>query len=184
MLEDRLLLRRFKNGNSEALSRIYTKYENHLLALAASLLGDVHSAEDLVHDVFSSFIQSRQQIRQNGSLKSFLSTCVVNRARDKIRTGKSRAALLEEANFSYTNINEPDQDIIYSEKTWEICRALAQLPYDQREVIVMHLTGDMKFREIAVVQNESINTVKSRYRYGLEKLRALLKSEDPKNETG
>ena len=174
MLEDRLLLRRFKNGSGEALSRIYVKYENYLLRLATTLLGDVNAAEDVVHEVFSSFIQSREKIKQNGSLKCFLRTCVTNLARDKIRTGKSHAAGLEAAAFSRVDINGPDRAVIFSEESLIISRALAQLPYEQREVITLHLAGDMKFREIANLQSASINTIKSRYRYGLEKLRSLL----------
>ena len=51
---------------------------------------------------------------------------------------------------------------------------MAQLPYDQREAVILHLQAGMKFREIANSQNVSINTIQSRYRYGLERLRSLL----------
>ena len=51
--------------------------------------------------------------------------------------------------------------------------ALAELPYEQREVIVLHLHGDLTFAEVARQQDVSINTVQSRYRYGLDKLRSL-----------
>jgi RNA polymerase sigma-70 factor (ECF subfamily) len=62
----------------------------------------------------------------------------------------------------------------------ELCRladALATLPYEQREVVVLHLKGDLPFREIAAVQGTSLNTVQSRYRYGIDKLRSLLNGE-------
>ena len=117
MLEDRLLLRRFKNGSGEALSRIYVKYENYLLRLATTLLGDVNAAEDVVHEVFSSLIQSREKIKLNGSLKCFLRTCVTNRARDKIRTSNLRAAGLETATFSRVDVNGPDRAVIFSEES-------------------------------------------------------------------
>jgi len=55
---------------------------------------------------------------------------------------------------------------------------LAQLPYEQREAISMHLQGGMKFKEIAKSQDVSIGTIQSRYRYGLDKLRSILDSED------
>ena len=60
MLEDKLLIWKFKCGSSEALCRIYQKYGDYLLALAAALLGDVNAAEDAVHDVFCKFIESRR----------------------------------------------------------------------------------------------------------------------------
>ncbi len=52
--------------------------------------------------------------------------------------------------------------------------ALAELPYEQREVIVLHQHGALTFEEISRQLVLSINTVQSRYRYGLDKLRAQL----------
>jgi RNA polymerase sigma-70 factor (ECF subfamily) len=57
---------------------------------------------------------------------------------------------------------------------------LMRLPYDQREVFVLHVQGEMKFREIAELQNVSIKTVLSRYHYGIEKLQALIQEDDAK----
>lgn len=59
-----------------------------------------------------------------------------------------------------------------------IIRALEKLSFEQREVIVLHLQGDMKFREIAALLDMSINTVQSRYRYGIEKLRQVLTKKE------
>jgi hypothetical protein len=68
MLEDKLLIWKFKGGSSEALSRIYCKYGDYLLDLAAALLQDVNTAEDVVHDVFCKFIESREKLKLAGSL--------------------------------------------------------------------------------------------------------------------
>ncbi len=177
MLEDRLLLRKFKNGSSQALCRIYGKYENYLLTLATALLSDVNAAEDVVHDVFCSFIQSRDKIKVKGNLKSYLRTCVANLARDRMRASKRHSDALEAVNPVILDTNEPSQNVICSEESRKLTSAVAQLPYDQREAIILHLRGAMKFREIAAMQATSINTIKSRYRYGLDKLRSTLNSE-------
>ena len=55
MIEDRMLIYRFKRGSGSALGRIYEKYRGYLLTLATALLKDVNSAEDVVHDFFVSF---------------------------------------------------------------------------------------------------------------------------------
>ena len=55
--------------------------------------------------------------------------------------------------------------------------ALQELPYEQREVICLRMEMDMTFRQIAMRQSTSVNTVKGRYRYGMTKLRSLLNSE-------
>jgi RNA polymerase sigma-70 factor (ECF subfamily) len=177
MLEDMLLLRRFKNGSSEALCRIYEKYEDYLLTLAAAMLGDVHTAEDVVHDVFCYFIKSREKITVRGNLKSYLRTCVANLARDRIRVLKRRSRRSQAAEPAVLDAKEPSQEAIWSEQSHKLSSALALLPYEQREAIVLHLRGGMKFREIAAMQGVSINSIKSRYRYGLDKLRSALNSE-------
>lgn len=63
MIEDKLLILRFKQGQREALRRIYDKFKISLLKLAVELLGDPIEAEDVVHDVFVSFAQSGQRLR-------------------------------------------------------------------------------------------------------------------------
>jgi RNA polymerase sigma-70 factor (ECF subfamily) len=55
--------------------------------------------------------------------------------------------------------------------------AMAQLPYEQREIIILHLQSKMRFRQIAKSKGVSVNTVMSRYRYGLDKLRSVLDGE-------
>jgi len=55
--------------------------------------------------------------------------------------------------------------------------ALGQLPYEQREVLILHVHGGMKFRAIARQQGVSINTAQGRYRYALDKLRSMLDGE-------
>ncbi|MHC4537533.1 MAG: RNA polymerase sigma factor [Planctomycetota bacterium] len=177
MLEDRLLIRKFKYGSSEALCRIYRKYGDYLLALAAALLEDVNAAEDVVHDVFCKFIESREKIKLAGSLKSFLGTCVVNLARDKLRARRSQPYELDEATATALDRNEPEHYAIFGEEARHLNHAMMQLSHEQREVIMLHLRGGMKFREIAGLQGISINTAKSRYRYGLDKLRLLLNGE-------
>ena len=81
------------------------------------------------------------------------------------------------AESNVSNINRPEQWIICSEELKRLNKAIAQLPYEQREVVILHLRGEMTFKKIAAIQDESINTVQSRYRYGIEKLRTLLKKE-------
>ena len=177
MLEDRLLLKRFKDGSTDALRCIYEKYETYLLTLATALLGDSHVAEDVLHDVFCKFIQSRDRIKLIGNLKGYLGTCIANRARDKIRSRNRGPVGLDATETILSNVDGPDQSVIWSDESREVTQALAQLPHEQRETIILHLRAEMKFRQIADMQDVSINTIKSRYRYGLDKLRSLLNRE-------
>ena len=180
MLEDRLLIWKFKCGSSEALCRIYRKYGDYLLALAAALLQDVNAAEDIVHDVFCKFIESKDKFKIDGSLKSFLATCVVNLARDKLRARTLQPSGLDEQAAMLLDMNGPEHHAIFGEQAGNLDHAIAQLSYEQREAVMLHLRGGMKFREIADLQGISINTAKSRYRYGLENLREFLSKNGKK----
>lgn len=178
MIEDKLLIWRFKRGRSDALCRIYEKYRGNLLRLASALLNDTAAAEDIVHDCFVSFAQSSQRLKVNGNLKSYLAGSVANRARNWNRARQRRVTTrVNDAGHIVSNSKRPEQWIIYSEQLAQLNNALAQLSYEQREVITLHLQGGMKFRTIAELQGVSINTVQSRYRYGLDKLRSILDSE-------
>jgi len=177
MIEDELLKWRFKCGSKEALSRIYEKYLNNLLTLAMALLNDTSAAEDVVHDVFVSFAKSAESFKLRGSLKSYLGTCVINRARDRIRTKQRQSTRPDKIDLISPEENEPDQSVIYSEESRRLNDAIAQLPDTQREVIILRLKSEMKFKEIARLQGVSINTIQGRYRYGLDKLRSILDSE-------
>ncbi len=177
MIEDEVLKLRFKHGSREALQRIYEKYLDYLLTLAMALLHNQSEAEDVVHDVFVSFAESAAEFKLTGNLKSYLTICVVNRARDKIRLGAREYAHTEKYESGNLDFNTPENSIISTEESKRLNHAIAQIPEYQREVIVLHLKGQMKFREIAKLQGVSVNTIQGRYRYGLEKLRSLLNGE-------
>ena len=178
MIEDKLLIWKFKRGSSDALSRIYQKYKNNLLKIASGLLNDTAAAEDIVHDCFVSLAQSAEKLRLNGNLKSYLATSVANRARNWNSAKQRRETTgLIGADSAAADFRRPEQWIIAGERLKTVNSALGQIPYEQREVIILHLQADMKFKAIAKSQNVSINTVLSRYRYGLDKLRSILDTE-------
>lgn len=178
MLEDRLLLWKFKHGSRDAFRAIYEKYIGDLLTLAANLLDDKVGAEDVVQDVFIKLVESIGTFRLTGSLKSYLATCVANRSRDYIRRNKrQRIAVLNQTEQTITDIKNPAQLAMDSEELQKLSYALTELPHEQREVIVLHLHGDLRFRQISKLQNVSIKTTQSRYRYGLDKLRSILNGE-------
>ena len=178
MLEERYLIWRFKHGSAEAFERIYERHKNDLLKLAVVLLGDVHAAEDIVHDVFVHVAQTRTGLRVTGNLKGLLATSVVNRARNYRRDAyRYRHSLAQQEEGGSSDSFEPQQWAIVSEQLQLLSAAMAQVPYEQREAVALHLGAGISFPEIARIQNASVNTVQGRCRYGLQKLRSLLNSE-------
>lgn len=177
MLEDRWLLWQFKRGCGAALERIYDKYETYLITVATALLNHPQAAEDALHDVFAAFVQSADRIRLHGSLKAYLAVCVANHARNVLKKNRRESIGLPEDWDVPSPERPPELTAMQQEQAAIVNRALAQLPYEQKEVVVLHLQVNLKFAQIAHLQQTSVNTVQSRYRYGLEKLRTLLNSE-------
>ena len=173
MSEDNRWLKHLRSGDQCALEHIYRKYKDDLLTIAMSVLCDINVAEDCLHDVFVKFAAGGGfNVRRN--LKGYLMSCILNQARDELK---------KKSNVSNTPIEDTDctviskdtlDELIDCEESVGIFKALAQLPRTQHEAVVLHLYADMKFAEIAGLVGVSINTVQSRYRYGVEKLRELL----------
>lgn len=178
MFEDRLLIRRMQQGDPEALRRIYEKYKDQLMTVAVCLLSDPLGAEDCLHDVFVTFAGHIGKFRLNGSLKGYLAICIANRARDVLRSKARQAVPLDLADRAEARTPIPPMELIDREELSLLWAALSALPYEQREVVVMRLQGQPGFRQIAQYLGVPVNTVKSRYRYGLEKLREALNAGD------
>jgi len=178
MMDDRQLLGKLRQGDKDALQAIYARYEGTLLALAGNLLDDPALAEDVLQDVLVTLVQSVHRLNIRGSLKGYLATAVANRTRDYYRRRPRKAVVsIDQALHLAADEAGPVQMVIRNEQTRQARAVLATLPYEQREAIVLRLHADMKFREIAKLQNVSVKTALSRYRYGLDKLRSMLNGE-------
>ena len=159
------------------MCRVYLKYKDYLLTLAKGLLGEQAAAEDVVHDVFVRFAESAARFRLTGSLKGYLGTCVANLARDRIRLKVRRGQGSARSERMGTYARDPADDAAAGEERMQLKRALGQIPYEQREAVLLHVKAGMRFKEIAKVQGVSLSTAHGRYRYGLDKLRSLLNGE-------
>jgi len=174
MLEDQRFLRRLRGGDKDALRRIYEKYIDDLLRVAISLLYDIQAAEDCLHDVFVNFGGSVDELRACRNIKKYLVSCVANRARDVLRKKATQVDCQGEQSVLPEISNNPVNQLIAAEESARVFSSLTELPYQQREVFVLHAQGGLKFREIADLLGISVNTVQSRYRYGVQKLREVL----------
>jgi len=152
------------------------------LLLAMSLLNDTALAEDVVHDVFARFVEGLHGFRLTGSVKGYLLTCVANRARNLNRDGRPRLSADTVPPVGCTREppepNSPVNRLLGNESLQLLAEAMEQLPYEQRVVVALRIYGDLTFKAIGAQQEISVDTVKSRYRYGLKKLRLILNSEE------
>ena len=176
MVQDKYLVWQFNRGQRGALHQIYERHKDHLMGLATALLTNAAQAEDVVHDVFIGFIQTAGAFKLTGSLRGYLTTCVANAARNRNKAEHQRrhASLEDIAPPTAGRQGDPEFNAIFGEDAGRLAWALEQLPYEQREVLILRAYSRMKFTAIAAQQNTSIHTAQGRYRYALDKLRELL----------
>jgi RNA polymerase sigma-70 factor (ECF subfamily) len=155
--------RRLRRAQIEAL---YEQYSRGLRAYACSVTGSFAAAEDAVHLVFERLLHSGIEI--SGPPTPYLYRAVHNAALNHIRS-KTR-----EAELTDIWLQSP---LGMEQSGLELQSALAELPQEQREVIVLHIWAEMSFEEISIALEISPNTAASRYRYGLSKLRTQFASE-------
>ena len=182
-MEDKFLVLKCKRGSRDALGYIYQKYKTDLLILAMALLNEKSAAEDVVHDVFITFVQSLEKFRLTGSLKGYLLTCAANRARNVNKAKEYRSIESDPAELVTPGANGPSRSIIYNEQLQQLSDAMAHLSYEQRETIMLHFQARMTFKSIAASLGIPVDTAKSRYRYGIDKLRSIVDDDEVKNET-
>jgi len=156
--------------NTAEIEVLYRQHGAALLLFASAISGDRGRAQDALHQVFLKVIE-------NGSLgqaidkKSYLFACVRNAVlNDAKLQNRSMPLDVDSAWFS-----PPDRDHA-GERS--LRRALGDLPKDQREVIVLHVWGELTFSEIGELLGVSSNTAASRYRYALAKLRGSMLAKE------
>lgn len=153
-------------SDDEWIGQIYDRYGAALYRYAVMVLADSAGAADVVQTVFVSLLRRRGRPDCD---ERYLRRAVRNECFSALR--KRRRDVLAAAGPILATVegrrDRPDERLA-------IERALRQLPADQREVVHLKAFEGMTFQEIAELTNESINTVASRYRYAIAKLRPSL----------
>lgn len=160
------LLTQLAAGDEAAFRCAYERFGPALFRTAVRLLGDRQAAEDAVQDVFVALVRGRAGLGRVTNLRAYLFVALRHAAATTWRRARpATMAALDPAGLADAPAPEP------AEELWA---AVQRLPREQREVLAMKIQGELTFREIAEVCGISPNTAASRYRYALERLRALL----------
>lgn len=155
----------------QSWEQLYEENADGLVAYASQFGFSFESAEDIVHDAFLR-VFGKDSEPEHPNLRALLFQCVRWTALDRLK--KNRRRLKREAAVSvdlFVDTASPDRSE-GTEFAAVVSKLFQQLPDEQREVLVLHLWGDLSFREIGEQLGISPNTASSRYRYGLEKIRS------------
>ena len=160
-------------ADSDQLRSWLAEHGAALVLLARQWLCNRSDAEDVVQEAFVRFWRSRHRAIDQ---TAYLYSCLKSSALDWQRAG-ARRTRREEAVSRAESAPLFECPAEEHERQTAIAAALAELPEDQREVIVMKIWGGLSFPQIAEALEISPNTAASRYRYGLSKLQQTLAAE-------
>jgi|SRR5207253_3648107 RNA polymerase sigma-70 factor (ECF subfamily) len=166
MTEDRKVIERVLAGDSEAFNLLIRHWERPIYNFIVRLIGDRDEAMDLSQDCFMKAYRELRTLKDRDRFSSWLYRIAHNACLSRLRKnhGKTWVELDPEAGHA----DAPVENRLAVEK------ALGQLPPDQREVVILKVFQDLKFEEIAMIQDAPISTVKSRLYMAFDKLRSIL----------
>jgi RNA polymerase sigma-70 factor (ECF subfamily) len=160
-----------KAGRTEALKMIWDAYSNDLLGYVISIVCSRAEAEDILQDCFVTIARKHDRVAKAINIKPYIFSMARNMAMNRIRK-QSTEADHRPTLTQWLEQSVPESAIAGDSN--EVPTALAALPEEQRTVIVMKFYSGMTFKEISALMGISENTAASRYRYGMEKLRIEL----------
>lgn len=176
--DDAALLRRYRNGDAAAFATLYERHRLGLFRFLLGLCGDHALAEEVFQDTWMSLIRSTSEQREAVLFKTWLYQIARNRLIDHWRkSGRHQGRLDEYDEAQHASADPepgPEQQLLISRDQQRLQAALADLPEEQREVFLLRAHGDLELTEIAELTQTPAETVKSRLRYALNKLRRLL----------
>jgi RNA polymerase sigma-70 factor (ECF subfamily) len=186
---DEMLMVRYQRGDAQAFAALVRRHNRPVYNFVFRQLRDSVAAEDLTQDVFMRVVQNAAEFKHEARFSTWLYSITRNLCVDQLRRlSHRRHASLDApragARDSAPPLGEtlPDQSPGASaERSAQsnqvrgtIERALSALPDDQREVFLLREVANLPFREIAEITETPENTVKSRMRYALDRLREAL----------
>jgi RNA polymerase sigma-70 factor (ECF subfamily) len=148
-------------------------YQDKLVHHAYFRLGNLEDAEDVVQDVFVKLFSEQKQGKIIDNIPAYAYRLVTNACIDKYRAGGRfiRIAIddMPEADIG-VSINKEDE-LIQLEEFRRINQLLGSIPDEQAEIVRFRFVDGMPFQQIADILELPLTTVKSRFSYGLQKIK-------------
>jgi RNA polymerase sigma-70 factor (ECF subfamily) len=157
------------------LERLYDEHAQALFAFLLSFTHDENDTRDILQEVFVKLARQPDLLTAARDPRAFLIRLAHNAAIDAMRRRGARQKHQEQ--FGTDQVSQfalaadPDEAAFRR----ALAGALGQLPPDQRAVVHLKLWEGQTFEQIAAALAIPLNTAASRYRYGLDKLRGLLR---------
>jgi RNA polymerase sigma-70 factor (ECF subfamily) len=149
-------------GETDRLEELFDRYHGPLYRYFLHLTADRASAEDLAQETFFRVLKYRRSYQPESSFRAWLYQVGRNVFHDHASRGKGELPLPEDTGGLHSLDAPPDRQVERKQDSALLRRALAALPPEKREVLVMSRYLDLKYEEIASVLNCEVGTVKVR----------------------
>ncbi|MBP7167828.1 MAG: sigma-70 family RNA polymerase sigma factor [Bacteroidia bacterium] len=178
---DQELVSLFLKGKEDTLQQLILRHERKVFTSIYLLVKDRDLANDLFQETFIKVINTLRSGNYNeeGKFLSWVLRIAHNLVIDHFRSLKRMPMVYDNDEYSvFDTIQLEDSNIedkiITEQIHGQVRRLIEELPYDQREVVIMRHFANMSFKEIADTTQVSINTSLGRMRYALINLRKLI----------
>ena len=179
--EDEALIAAALNGSAYAWEKLVKRYESQIFNYSVRLTGNSSDAMDLMQEVFLGVYRNLHRFRGDAKFSSWILRIAHNKAGDMNRRRRlmSNQLRMNDDEFDILDIlsgdtgNEPDEKLGNQQRNGKITRMLARLSLEHRLVVEFKVFQSLTFDEIAVMQDISANTVKTRFYTALKKLKAV-----------
>jgi len=174
---DDALMLAWAGGDTAAFEILYARHRGPLFRFMVAQLRDRPLAEELYQDVWQRVIAARAGWRPDAAFATWLYRIAHNRLNDHWRAQRHRPPAPIDAELRTAALADPDdpERVATREEGRQILQqALDELPEDQREAVLLRLQQELSLEEIGQITGVGRETVKSRLRYALDKLRARL----------
>ena len=176
---DETLMQAWAGGDVTAFEQLYARHRAPLFRFMLGHLHDRALAEELFQDVWQKVIAARGGWRPDAPFGAWLYRIAHNRLNDHWRTQRHRPpapADAMERTAALASGDDPEREATRDEAAARLHRALDELPAEQREAVLMRLHGELPLEESARITGVGRETVKSRLRYAMDKLRGRLEA--------
>ncbi|MBS0194705.1 MAG: RNA polymerase sigma factor [Proteobacteria bacterium] len=176
---DEALMLAYGRGDAAAFEALYARHRGGLFRYLLRHLRQQSLAEECFQDTWSRLIAARERYRPEAKFTTWLYQIASNRLTDHWRAQGRHGGFVEDGEERAQrepDPSTPERELSSFEQRRHLQRALEELPDEQREVILLRLDRELALEEIADITGVGRETVKSRLRYAMDKLRARLRS--------
>ena len=168
-------MQRYQRGDAAAFEQLYRRHRDPVFRYLLRGCSDRERAAEMLQDVWASVVRARASWEPRAKFTTWLYRLAHNRLVDDYRLARLSTEPLEaDTPVAAPEHEEPEARASGAQRLRRVLNAVQSLPLEQREAFLLKEEGGMSLEEIGTVTGVGRETVKSRLRYALAKLRQEL----------